>query len=156
MLARCYNQKNPKYSIYGGKGIKVCDEWINDYDCFKNWSYNNGYFEGCNLSIDRIDSNQDYSPDNCQWISLSLNSAKANYGRHKNKSKKGVCCAYNTETNINYEFINISKFCREHNLSRGCVSHRLNNIIKNNVYKNWIFYRKEDKKSLTTIETINA
>lgn len=86
--SRCYNPNNPKYNIYGGRGIIMCDQWLNDYETFKEWSYSHGYKENSNLSIDRIDSNENYCPENCQWITLSENSAKANRGLHKNKSKK--------------------------------------------------------------------
>ena len=65
MKKRCYNKKYEHYNVYGGKGIKVCDEWVNDYICFKTWSLKNGYIEG--LEIDRIENDKDYCPENCRW-----------------------------------------------------------------------------------------
>lgn len=71
MMQRCYRKSTANYPWYGGKGIRVCDEWINNPRLFEQWSLDNGYYEG--LSIDRIDSNKDYCPENCRWITLSEN-----------------------------------------------------------------------------------
>lgn len=73
MYQRCHNPKNIRYKYYGGKGIKVF--WTTFID-FYTWSIENGFKEG--LSIDRIDSEKDYGPDNCQWITISENSKKTN------------------------------------------------------------------------------
>lgn len=62
---RCNNKNNPHYKYYGKKNIKVCKEWDNFLN-FKNWSESNGYKQ--NLSIDRIDSNKNYEPSNCRWV----------------------------------------------------------------------------------------
>lgn len=68
MRARCYNENTVPYKYYGAKGIKVCEEWRETGSGFLNfysWSILNGYRD--DLTIDRIDSTKDYSPDNCKW-----------------------------------------------------------------------------------------
>ncbi len=72
LIQRCYNQKDESYRWYGAKGIKVCEEWINNPASFESWALKNGYKD--NLTIDRINSDKDYCPDNCRWVSMVDNS----------------------------------------------------------------------------------
>jgi hypothetical protein len=65
MKARCYDINNDHYKDYGGRGIKICNEWINDSLAFYNWAKLNGYKKG--LKIDRINNNGNYEPNNCKW-----------------------------------------------------------------------------------------
>lgn len=69
--SRCYNKSNPKYPRYGGRGIKVCDEW-QDFATFKDWALSHGYEQG--LSIDRIDNDRDYCPENCRFVNNKIQS----------------------------------------------------------------------------------
>jgi len=71
MKQRCYNKNATGYKMYGGKGVKICQEWLDDFQTFYNWSMENGYAD--KLTIDRIDSKRDYCPDNCRWITFELN-----------------------------------------------------------------------------------
>lgn len=68
MKRRCYNPKMQNYKWYGAKGIKVCEEWKNDFIAFHKWAMSNGYNDS--LSIERKDTNKDYCPKNCCWIPM--------------------------------------------------------------------------------------
>lgn len=81
---RCYNDKCNNYKNYGGRGIKICNEWLgnNGIDKFIKWSVNNGWKKG--LTIDRIDVNKNYSPDNCRWVDYHIQNT--NKRKYKNNS----------------------------------------------------------------------
>ena len=77
MKGRCLNPNNQKYSIYGGRGIKVCDEWRNDFKAFYDWAYANGYDENApkgQCTIDRINVDGNYEPSNCRWVTAKQQS----------------------------------------------------------------------------------
>lgn len=100
MNYRCENNKCHSYGDYGGRGIKVCEEW-KDVRTFIKWAEGNGYKKG--LTIERIDVNKGYSPENCMFITMryqSFNKRNTVYGSYKGK------------------LISIAKFAFEHNLKR--------------------------------------
>ena len=101
MLARCYNVKCKRYKDYGARGIRVCQQWKNDNKTFFHWAIQNGYKEG--LTLDRIDNNRDYSPDNCSWVS---NKENCNHNRRTHfltyKGKTQSVHDWAEELGINY------------------------------------------------------
>jgi hypothetical protein len=78
---RCYNPKGQAYHNYGERGIKMCEEWLNNFQAFYDWSYANGYSpenqkdEKNKLTIDRIDVNGNYEPSNCRWVTRKVQSS---------------------------------------------------------------------------------
>lgn len=77
--SRCLNPKSDNYKFYGGKGITICEEWLHSFQAFYDWAMENGYKDG--LTIDRKNSDDGYSPRNCQWITQSENATRANNKR---------------------------------------------------------------------------
>lgn len=76
MKQRCYNQNRDHYKYYGKRNITICDKWFNSFECFYNWAIENGYKTG--LSIDRINVNGDYCPENCRWTTSKIQSINRN------------------------------------------------------------------------------
>jgi hypothetical protein len=95
MHSRCYREKDPSYKYYGGRGIKVCDEWKN-ITSFENWVKEHPYFEGATL--DRIDSDGNYSPDNCRWATMR---------KQDNNRRNTIIITWNGETHSLSEWSNI-------------------------------------------------
>lgn len=106
MLNRCSNPNVGSYKTYGGKGIGVCDDW-KQYVNFRNWAFQNDWEEG--LTIDRIDNDMGYCPDNCQWITREDNIAKS-------KAKKYLVWEVGSDNKI--EVVNLSEFCRNNDITR--------------------------------------
>lgn len=107
MRQRCFNPNNKAYKWYGARGISVCDEW-NDYAAFRKWAISHGYEKG--LTIDRIDSNRDYCPENCRWVSQSIQ------GKNRRKTDKWINkpCKYNP--NCMWRGIELCKQCETRRL----------------------------------------
>jgi hypothetical protein len=121
MKQRCYNPNRDVYKYYGGRGIKICDEWNNrervrlqngtcskGWLAFKKWALENGYQD--NLTIDRIDPNGNYEPSNCRWVTMKVQS---------NNLRNNVRLTYKGRTQT------IHEWCDELNLNYYCIRDRI-------------------------------
>lgn len=97
MHRRCYDSTNKRYNRYGDRGIIICDEWVNDFNAFKEWAYANGYQD--DLTIDRIDYNGNYEPSNCRWATIK---------EQCNNKEGNVWITYNNETHTISEWSDIT------------------------------------------------
>ncbi len=107
MVQRCNDPKQKCFAQYGGKGIAICDEW-REYSAFEKWAFANGYAP--NLTIDRIDNNGDYCPQNCRWVDSFMQA--------HNKSNNRMI-TYNGKTQT------ISEWARELGVAAGTIRYRL-------------------------------
>lgn len=129
---RCNNKNNSKWDIYGGKGIKICPEWENNFNAFMEWALNNNYKTG--LTIDRINGDKNYCPENCRWVT------------YKEQNR-------NLKSNVNITFNGITKCINEWADFLGINK----NTLYRRFYKGWsvekalttpvnVFYRRNYKK----------
>ena len=88
-MQRCYNPKRENYSIYGGRGITICQEWLDDPNSFIDWALNNGFQR--HLSIDRIDSNKKYAPENCRWATRQQQSRNTRFNTTNFEKGTRIC-----------------------------------------------------------------
>lgn len=108
MKQRCNNPNSQSYKNYGGRGIKVCDDWNNSFESFFNWSMQNGYSP--ELSIDRIDNNGNYCPENCRWTTRYIQSRNRRTNHY---------ITFNNETKI------IVDWAKYFNIAPGRISSRI-------------------------------
>ena len=104
---RCNDPKNNRWDQYGGRGIRVCPEW-NDYAVFREWAMSNGYAD--DLTIDRINVDTGYSPENCRWVR-----AKA----QANNTTRNRYIAFRGKT------LTLSQWAEELGISYGTINHRI-------------------------------
>lgn len=116
MKQRCYNPNSAEYRLYGGRGIRVCEEWLHDSNNFYSWALSHGYIENTTqsqCSIDRINVNGDYCPDNCRWVDSYTQ-------------------ANNTRRNIYYEFggerHTLTEWSRIVGIKHGTLYNRINKL----------------------------
>ena len=108
---RCYNERSRNYYKYGKRGVAMCNEWKNSYEAFRDWSVANGYTD--NLTIDRIDFNGNYTPNNCRWVTQKV---------QQNNRRNNHLITYDGET------LTISQWNERMGFSRGLISQRLNKL----------------------------
>lgn len=93
MRNRCYNENTPNYKYYGGRGISVCEEWRVSYLAFREWAYANGYDENASFgkcTLDRIDVNGNYCPENCRWVDITTQNRNKSMQRNNKSGYTGV------------------------------------------------------------------
>ena len=113
MKTRCYNKNDREYKYYGQRGIVISDEW-HIFENFKNWSLNNGYDN--NLTIDRIDVNGNYCPENCRWV--SMNTQMRNTRRNINIIYEGDSyCLTDLCKKLNISMESVRSLARSRNIS---------------------------------------
>ena len=110
MIQRCNNSNTKYYKHYGGRGIKVCNEWLKDFNVFKKWAMENGYEDG--LTIDRRDVNGNYEPDNCRWVDQKTQC---------NNTRRNVNITYHGETH------NLTEWSEILGINRNTLNYRINN-----------------------------
>lgn len=97
MKKRCYSKTESTYEHYGGRGITICSEWLNDFMSFYSWAMSNGYAD--NLTIDRIDVNGNYEPSNCRWATMK---------EQGNNKRTCIYLTHNNETHTLTEWAEIT------------------------------------------------
>ena len=108
MKRRCNDPQNKRYAQYGGRGIKVCPEWEHDYLAFRSWAVSAGYQD--NLTIDRIDVNKGYFPENCRWVTPD---------EQMNNMTKNHMISYHGKR------LSMSQWAKEFGLTYGAMNHRI-------------------------------
>lgn len=130
--SRCCNKNNPAYKYYGGKGIKICQEWQNDFMKFYEWSMQNDYND--TLTIDRIKVNGNYEPNNCRWVNafeqannkvtsfyITINNEKHTIAEWSRITKTKSTVLYSkiarllTQLNVNNEYVEINIISKHKN-----------------------------------------
>jgi len=108
MKQRCYNPNANHYDRYGGRGIRICDEWLNDFQTFAEWAISDGYASG--LTIDRIDNDGNYEPSNCRWVTQRVQTRN---------SSRNTSIEYNGERRI------LTDWCELYGVNIATAAHRL-------------------------------
>ena len=127
-MDRCYREKASNYYLYGGRGIKVCDEWHN-IENFEKWVETSGYKKG--LTLDRIDVNGNYEPNNCRWVTMK---------EQDNNRRNTIYIEHNGEVHTISEWAEITGINRSTLNSRYCRGIRGDKLFKkiiSNKGKSW-------------------
>lgn len=108
MKNRCYRKTHQAYSYYGARGITVCDEWKDNFEVFYSWAINSGYSD--DLTIDRINNDEGYYPENCKWVTME---------EQVNNRRSCIQVTYNGETK------NLMQWCKLLGLPYKLINQRM-------------------------------
>ena len=122
MFKRCYNSKSIRYDRYGGRGIGICDEWLSNRRNFFDWALANGYQD--TLTIDRIDNDKDYSPENCRFVSYQI--------QNQNSSACVLTPDIVLKIRSEYPQLNYSLLAKKYSVNKSTIA----NIIRLKTWKN--------------------
>jgi len=128
MKTRCYNKNSSFYNVYGGRDIRVCHEWKSNFISFYNWAISNGYSD--DLTIDRINNNGNYEPNNCRW---ATNIKQANNRRN------------NVFVSFHGEKMTVSEISRKYGLKSSTLYGRIRRGIE---IESYIKERADAKKAV--------
>jgi hypothetical protein len=110
MKRRCYNKNYEEYHNYGGRGIKICKEWLDNFQNFYRWSIQNGYQD--NLTIDRINVDGNYEPKNCRWVVMKVQ-------QNNRRNNHYVIDPYTNEK------MSLAEICDKYHMPYNLVNNRL-------------------------------
>ena len=129
---RVLNPKYKTYKYYGGRGITICDEWKNDFKSFYGWAMSNGYSD--ELTIDRIDNDGNYEPNNCRWVTKNIQNRHKRIPKNNTSGYKGVSYSKRDGNYQTYVKIKSKKICIGYfqTAVEGVVAYN-NYIIENNL-----------------------
>jgi len=123
--ARCQNPKDRGYNRYGGRGIRICDEWAKSYQSFRDWANNSGYKDG--LQIDRVDNDGPYNPKNCRWCTQQENVQNSTVAKLDRDQVLEIRSLFSQNPNINMEALAF-----EYNVVRATIY----NVTNRKTWKN--------------------
>ena len=142
--ARCYNSNEPAYKNYGGRGIKMCKEWFDDFMSFYNWATDSGYKD--NLTIDRIDVNGNYEPSNCRWVDMKIQqNNRSNNHRIKYNGETKTLMEWSKDFGVNYKTLH----------KRVSDGWNIEDALTKPIEKYHVKYKGESKTVREWCETLN-
>ena len=132
MKNRVFNSNRKVYKDYGGRGISICDEWKNDFMSFYTWAMSNGYSD--ELSIDRIDNDENYTPENCKWTTQTIQNRNRRISKNNTSGYKGVSYYKKYNKYVAYIKVNNKKIFLGYykTTEEGAIAYN-NYIIENNL-----------------------
>ena len=133
---RCYNKNHKQYKNYGGRGVTICDEWLNSFEAFIEWAFNNGYEDHLELDKDELCNQlginpKIYSPQTCKWIPKSVN-AISNL-RQDNRTKLSYENIIQIIKDYNNKVFTVKELAKQYNVDITTIYYNLKHFrLKNN------------------------